>query len=565
MVRSDNIKGKRLRQNTLQTDFQNKAAGQTRLNKFILLTFSLILFGISGLLCGLLGSLTSLQIITTKGTLPYSLMVITLGIVFTNVISFKLKKLLISIILYTFLAAMLLLFLNQLNILGYSLNSFSVTLAVTIFGLAFTLISFGVTRFSIALIDVLLKRAEPLRILGVFVGLLGALAGAWLESSLEKSYPTFREALRSENLQFLVIFCGIILALLVFASGFLANHIHRIPWKYPGFLRYLAILFGSLGGTSFRNIDLSGVNFKGSELANSDLRARQLYRVCFQDTTGLERARVDNQYLDLENPKVQMLLVKGCSPDPIFCKFNLQGAYLQNADMRGFDLTDTNLTGADLKSADLRGSILIRTQLAGVDFQGVDLRKNVLIDANLTEANLRNSDLRECILVRAQVARADFTGADLTGACIEDWSVSDKTTFTEVRCDYVFKKYEDGQPTHRYPFDRNFEPGEFAALFQQPENELELIFKGDFSYSALSLAFYKLKTEKPELDLELKGIEQRGNLWVVRVTSINPTVEAQLEQQFSEVYQNTTNSDSLERLCCMIRKTTRPALRSSWY
>ena len=39
--------------------------------------------------------------------------------------------------------------------------------------------------------------------------------------------------------------------------------------------------------------------------------------------------------------------------------------------------------------------------------------------------------------------------------------------------------------THRYPVDRNFEPGEFAALFQPPENELELIFKGDFSYSAI--------------------------------------------------------------------------------
>ncbi|MFM7425102.1 MAG: pentapeptide repeat-containing protein, partial [Elainella sp.] len=86
----------------------------------------------------------------------------------------------------------------------------------------------------------------------------------------------------------------------------------------------------------------------------------------------------------------------------------------------------------------------------------------------------------------------------------------------------------------------------FAALFQQPENELELIFKGDFSYSALSLAFEKLKTERPELDLELKGIEQRGNLWVVRVTSSNPTIEGQLEQQISEVYQTATNSDSLE-------------------
>jgi uncharacterized protein YjbI with pentapeptide repeats len=188
----------------------------------------------------------------------------------------------------------------------------------------------------------------------------------------------------------------------------------------------------------------------------------------------------------------------------------------------------------------------LRTQLPEANLQQADLRRANFTNANLTAASLRAADLRDCIFVWAQVARTDFTGADLTGACIEDWSISSKTTFTDVRCDYVFRQYENGQPSRRYPSDRNFEPGEFAALFQQPENELELIFKGDFSYNALSLAFYKLKTEKPELDLELKGIEQRGKLWVVRVTSSNPTVEARLEQEFSKVYQAATNSESLE-------------------
>lgn len=537
-MRSNNYKGKRFRQHTLQTDFQNKTTGQTSLNKFLLLVFSLILFGISGLLCGLLGSLTSLQIITAKGILEYSLMAITLSIVLINIISFKFKKILFSVILYIFSIFILLLLLNKSNILVYSLNSLPVALAVTIFGLAFTLISFGVTRFSIALIDVVFKKAEPLKVFGTLFGLLGAFVGGWLEVSLEESYPTFREALSSADLQILVIFCGIIFALLVFTSGFLSNHIHLVPWKYPSFLRRLAILFGSLGGTSFRNLDLSGVNFKGLELANSDLRAHDLYRVCFQDTTGLERARVDNQYLDLENPKVQMLLVKGCSPDPIFCKFNLQGAYLQNADMRGFDLTDTNLTGADLKGADLRGSRLIRTQLAGADLQGVDIRSNILMDANLTEANLREADLRDCILVRTQVARADFAGADMTGICIEDWSVSSKTNFTNVRCDYIYRRYYNGQPIDRYPIDRNFEPSEFASLFQQPENELELVFKGEFDYTALSLTFDKLQADKPDLKLKLQGIEQRRDLWVVKVVSDDPaTVESRIREIQDAVYQ----------------------------
>ena len=313
------------------------------------------------------------------------------------------------------------------------------------------------------------------------------------------------------------------------------------------FLRLWAIVYGTLGSISFRDSDLSGIDFTGANVANTDFRAAKFYRTCLKNLKGLDRARVDNRYFDIDKPEVQMLLTQGFCYEKYFVGVNLQGAYLRGAsDMRDFNLADARLNGADLQEADLRGSTFLRTQLPEADLRGADLRRTNFTDANLTAASIREADLRNCILVRAQVARADFSGADLTGICIEDWSVSSKSNFTNVRCDYVFRKYENGQPTYCYPSDRNFEPGEFAALFQQPENELELIFKGDFSYSALSLAFDKLKTEKPELDLELKGIEQRGNLWVVLVTSNNPTVEAELEHQFSTVYQTTTSSNSVE-------------------
>jgi uncharacterized protein YjbI with pentapeptide repeats len=188
-------------------------------------------------------------------------------------------------------------------------------------------------------------------------------------------------------------------------------------------------------------------------------------RTCFLAVAGLERARVDNQYLDFDNPKVQQLLTHGSSSEPNLQRLNLQGVYLQDANIRGLNFTDTNFTGADLQRADLRDSILLRTQLAGSDLRQSDLRHSLLMDANLTETDLHGADLRDSILVRAQVARADFTGADLTGVCIEDWSVSSKTRFTNVRCDYIYRKYQDGQPSDRYPVDRNFEPGEFASLF----------------------------------------------------------------------------------------------------
>ncbi|HEY9697642.1 MAG TPA: pentapeptide repeat-containing protein [Trichocoleus sp.] len=305
------------------------------------------------------------------------------------------------------------------------------------------------------------------------------------------------------------------------------------------FLRLWAIAYNSLGSTSFLNLDLSEADFTGANVANTDFRAGKFYRTCLKDVKGLDRARLDNRYFDIDQPQVQMLLTQGCCDEKDFFRVNLQGAYLQSAsDLREFNFTDARLDGADLQKADLRGSTLLRTQLPEADLGRADLRRVNFTDANLTAATLRGADLRDCILVRAQVARADFTGADLTGVCIEDWSASSKTNFTNVRCDYIYRRYQDGLSTDRYPVDRNFEPDEFASLFQQPENQLELVFKGEFDYTALSLTFDKLQTDKPDLKLKLQGIEQRQDLWVVKVISDDPaTVESRIQEIQDTVYQ----------------------------
>ncbi|WNZ44045.1 pentapeptide repeat-containing protein [Leptolyngbya boryana CZ1] len=217
--------------------------------------------------------------------------------------------------------------------------------------------------------------------------------------------------------------------------------------------------------------------------------------------------------------------------------------------MRGFDFTCASLTGANLGKTDLRDSYLVQSQAAGVTFEFTDLRNAWLIDANLTEANFYRADLRDCILVRAQAARADFTGADLTGVCIEDWSISSKTQFTNVRCDYIYRKYQNGKPSDRYPINRNFEPGEFASLFAEPEDVVELVFKGDFNISALSFALYKLQTDAPELNLELRGVEQREKLWVAKIKSTNHSLNERLiEERLTSVYQagNTTVEETIK-------------------
>ena len=131
--------------------------------------------------------------------------------------------------------------------------------------------------------------------------------------------------------------------------------------------------FASFGGTSFLNLDLSGTNLSKSRIANSDFRASKLYRTSLREVKGLQYARVDDRYLDLDRPQVQELLTTGQSRDPNFRRVTLRGAYLQDANLQELDFTEANLDGADCRNADLRRAIFIRTIATDVDFTNADL------------------------------------------------------------------------------------------------------------------------------------------------------------------------------------------------
>jgi Pentapeptide repeats (8 copies) len=204
-------------------------------------------------------------------------------------------------------------------------------------------------------------------------------------------------------------------------------------------------------------------------------------------------------YLDLGNPKVQKLLTspEQLSEDKDFSRINLQGAYLQEAILHEFKFIETNLNGADLK----------------------------------------NADLFKSILVGAQVKGADFTGANLTGICIEDWSVNSQTCFSGVTCKYIYRKYENDKASDKYPNGRDFEPGEFEAIFQKLGNVVELIFKEQFNGTAFHLTMEKLKLEDDSLGLELQGFEKRGNLGVVKVSHNENIPSREVEQRFYQGYE----------------------------
>ncbi|MCY7323422.1 MAG: pentapeptide repeat-containing protein [Phormidesmis sp. CAN_BIN36] len=268
--------------------------------------------------------------------------------------------------------------------------------------------------------------------------------------------------------------------------------------SHPRFLwlRQACTAIAAWGGTSFYDLDLSGINFSDANVANSDFRGKVLHRTCLIGLNGLDRARVDRRYLDLDQPKVQKLLTTGIAVEKDFQRMNLQGAFLQKTDLQGMNFAEATLHGADLQGDILRGASFLRTRVTGVD----------------------------------------FSGADLTGCCIKDWSTNRQTNFTGAICNYVYREFEQEQPSDRYPRDRDFEPEEFADLHRQIDNSTELVFQGVTDMRALSFAFEKFKLEDDGLGLELQGIEQRGDLWIVKVAHHEGVTPQQVKQQVNSTY-----------------------------
>ncbi len=499
-----NIIGKHFSQQNLPIDLQNATCGQSIFFRLISVLTSFLLNALSGIVTSFLGAWIAINII-----LPYPNQ--------QSVLSFLCLSAIVTVWLITtvckgidkgLLIAGMTIFATFVLTISVGENSVG-SLIINIFGIALIFLSLLTEYFTFTLIAILFDtNYRTLRMLYVFSGLfIGVIIiGLSVFSGiLDNEHPAFGTNNLIDfvfKIRFIAVICGIVVSTIMVLLCLKLSNSNRKKNSHFEFIRTWAIAVGSWGGTSFHNLDLSGVNFKGAKLANTDLRARKLYRTCLQGVTGLERARVDSRYLDLENPKVQRLLTHGYSEDKDFSRLNLRGAYLQCADMHRFELIDTDLTGADLQGADLRGSILVRAQVIGVD----------------------------------------FTGANLTGICIEDWSVNSQTCFTGVQCDYIYRKLDEkGEPTDRYPADRNFEPREFESLYQEVGNVVELIFKEGVNWRAFSFSLQKLQIEDDGLGLELKGFEKRGDRWVVKVTHNESASRQEVEQRLYGMYNEMKN------------------------
>ena len=118
-------------------------------------------------------------------------------------------------------------------------------------------------------------------------------------------------------------------------------------------------------------------------------------------------------------------------------EIDLQGANLQNTELRGANFSLADLRGTDFSGADLTWANLNQSDLRGANLTQVGLTLSTLMEANLTAAilhkaeltlaNLRgiilvNADLSNAKLDRANLINADLSGADFTEAQIGNTS-----------------------------------------------------------------------------------------------------------------------------------------------
>ncbi|MFL9449598.1 pentapeptide repeat-containing protein [Tolypothrix bouteillei VB521301_2] len=294
----------------------------------------------------------------------------------------------------------------------------------------------------------------------------------------------------------MAVFVAIALTLLsiYIAMSVLANN------KKYAFVQGFATAFAAIGGTSFRNADLTEADFTRAELKSTNFQGANITRARWFKACELEWAKVDGTILS--NSAVRKLLVSGKGNYESFEELNFQGANLAEA-----ELVNANFTKANLSYATLAGATLINTNLTQSD----------LSHATFVKANLQSANLSKTLALGTV-----FCEAKLTAACIESWTIDDTTLLEEIFCDYVYLKENQKE---RYPSSGKFAPGDFEKLFQEVINTLDLIFHNGIHKEAFIYSWQKLYIEDEGIKLDIQGIERKGDNIVVVKVNVPPTAD----------------------------------------
>ncbi|MEB3336922.1 MAG: pentapeptide repeat-containing protein [Leptolyngbyaceae bacterium] len=170
--------------------------------------------------------------------------------------------------------------------------------------------------------------------------------------------------------------------------------------------------------------DLSGMQFRGTILANASLRGSRFYGPGEDNRwSTFDDWIADLSGADLKDADLTGAILTNVS----LYRTHLVRATLSRANLSSARLSEANLGSAKLIEADLRQATLEKASLTGAD----------LSDANLTQANLQSTRFTQATAIGTQMLFANLTasdwkGADLSGANLSQANLQ-KASFSGAR------------------------------------------------------------------------------------------------------------------------------------
>ncbi|NES69059.1 MAG: pentapeptide repeat-containing protein, partial [Okeania sp. SIO2D1] len=364
-----------------------------------------------------------------------------------------------------------------------------------------------ITTLSLAVILAEIKSEKHQKNSVLFWSIISTIiiAGGMLENNVLKkidyrygiiysSEPTKAVILAISNYVIGMILCILLISIASYlAKKILAEDENNLT------IRRLAVAIGAIGGTNFKNANLTETNFSNACLKSTDFRLANVTHTLWRKAEYLTFARIGTTILI--DPKIRELLVTGNGINQQYISVNLRGANLRNA-----DLTWSNLTIADLSEAALEGACL----------DGANLKEVLAIGTNFTEAKM-------------------------TGVCLESWNINHTTILEEVESEYIYL-LESAKPQtndrERRPSSGNFAPGDFTKLFTANFHTVDLIFRNGIDGKAFMSAFQQVQRENEGINMAIQSMENKGDGMVVIKISVPAEVsKGKIHQQLTQFYQ----------------------------
>ncbi len=327
-----------------------------------------------------------------------------------------------------------------------------------------------------------------------------------------------------------------------------------------------------------REVDLSEVNLRGTELSEANLSR---VNFCSADLSGTvlrdANCREANFiWANLSEANLNHANLAGAD----FYRTNLFGAKLNRAncsqarfveaELSRANLSQADLTRADLSEANLNESVLIQANLSEVDLNHANLGRANLVEANLNRANLcqanlkraelnqtnlSRANLKEACLIEICLKEASLWRATLTGACIENWKINQHTNFEEVICQYI---YLQRNKQERYPFRRDFQPGELSQFIRQIDCFVNLTFSDGIDWQAFLQCFGELQSKYGEPNLSIQAFEKKdSDIFVVRLKILNSSSQTVVATEFLQLYNRVLQNSRLQEQKELEVKTTK--------